>query len=84
MRRRRGRSPGTDSESERGACGIRRLEHLTGEYVPIIAMAAHALQRHRDDCISAGIDALLTKPVIVKQLPEVLKAVTATAVPRSF
>ena len=63
---------------------IRRLEPVTGEDVPIIAMTAHALQPHRDDCISAGMDALLAKPVIVKQLAEVLEAVTATAVPRSF
>jgi signal transduction histidine kinase/ActR/RegA family two-component response regulator len=63
---------------------IRRLEQVTGEHVPIIAMTAHALQPHREDCISAGMDALLTKPVLVKQLAEVLEAVTATAAPRSF
>ena len=83
MRRWRVRSPGRDSQSERGAGRIRRLEQVTGERVPI-TMTAPALQPHRDDCISAGMDALLTKPVIVKQLAEVLEAFTATAVPQSF
>jgi signal transduction histidine kinase/CheY-like chemotaxis protein len=60
---------------------IRRLEQATGEHIPIVAMTAHALKAHRDDCIAAGMDASLTKPVLINQLAEVLDAVTGNVVP---
>jgi CheY-like chemotaxis protein len=56
---------------------IRRLEEATGEHIPIVAMTAHALKVHRDDCIAAGMDASLTKPVLLNQLAEALDAATA-------
>jgi PAS domain S-box-containing protein len=42
---------------------IRRLERLTGEHVPIIAMTANALDGDRDRCLSVGMDDYVRKPV---------------------
>jgi PAS domain S-box-containing protein len=59
---------------------IRRLEEVSGEHIPIVAMTAHALKAHHDDCIAAGMDASLTKPVLMNQLAEVLDALTTNVV----
>jgi CheY-like chemotaxis protein len=42
---------------------IRELE-LTGDtHIPIIAMTAHAIKGFADDCVAAGMDGYVTKPV---------------------
>ena len=42
---------------------IRRLEEHTARHVPIIAMTAHAMIEHRRECIEAGMDGYVSKPV---------------------
>lgn len=54
---------------------IRRREQLTsttGRRVYIIAMTAYALRGARDECLSAGMDDYLTKPVRLETLMAVL------------
>jgi signal transduction histidine kinase/DNA-binding response OmpR family regulator len=42
---------------------IRETERSTGKHIPIIAMTAHALKGDQDRCLSAGMDAYLSKPI---------------------
>lgn len=41
--------------------------------IPIIAMTAHAMEGYRDQCISAGMDDYLTKPLRRKELLDMLE-----------
>lgn len=60
------------------ARAIRRREAKTGGHIPIIAMTANARREDRDECIAAGMDDYLAKPVqmehlramLAKRLPE--------------
>jgi len=47
---------------------IRAKEKLTGGRVPIIAMTAHALKGDQERCISAGMDAYVSKPIRTSEL----------------
>jgi signal transduction histidine kinase/DNA-binding response OmpR family regulator len=42
---------------------IRELEANTGRHVPIVAMTAHAMAGYREQCLHAGMDGYITKPL---------------------
>lgn len=54
------------------ASEIRRLEADSTRRIPIIAMTANAMQGDKDECMSAGMDDYVTKPIELKNLGEVL------------
>jgi CheY-like chemotaxis protein/HPt (histidine-containing phosphotransfer) domain-containing protein len=47
---------------------IRERERATGRHLPIVAMTAHALKGDREQCLSAGMDGYVTKPVRAREL----------------
>jgi signal transduction histidine kinase/CheY-like chemotaxis protein len=56
---------------------IRARERSAGGHVPIVAMTAHALKGDRERCLAAGMDGYLTKPLVVKDLWEVVTLASA-------
>jgi PAS domain S-box-containing protein len=51
---------------------IREAEKSTGRHVPIIAMTAHALKGDQERCLTAGMDAYVSKPIRTSELFETI------------
>jgi signal transduction histidine kinase/DNA-binding response OmpR family regulator len=60
---------------------IRAKEKLTGRHVPIIAMTAHALKGYQEQCISAGMDAYISKPIRTSELFSTLESLLVNKTP---
>jgi two-component system, sensor histidine kinase and response regulator len=52
---------------------IRQREMQGGGHLPIVALTARAMAGDREQCLGAGMDDYLTKPVKVKDLVEVIE-----------
>jgi two-component system sensor histidine kinase/response regulator len=52
---------------------IRRKERETGNHIPIIAMTAHAMKGDREQCLEAGMDDYVSKPINPQSLTNAIQ-----------
>ncbi len=51
---------------------IRESEAQRGKHIPIVAMTAHAIESSRDECLAAGMDDYICKPIDPDQLKRIV------------
>jgi len=52
---------------------IRKGEELTGEHVRIVALTAHAMKGADQECLDAGMDGYIAKPIIMQDFLKVVE-----------
>jgi CheY-like chemotaxis protein len=70
--------PGSDGIEAARRIRAAERERSCGR-TPIIALSANMLEQDRDDCLSAGMDGFLTKPLDRERLASALATVSARA-----
>ena len=67
--------PGMDGFEATAA--IRAGEKIKGGHIPIIALTAHALKGDEEDCITAGMDGYVSKPIRPIELVSMIEKLLA-------
>ncbi len=58
---------------------IRAAEAMTGRHTPIFAVTADAMPQNREECLAAGMDGFLVKPLDIEALRATLADITPPA-----
>jgi len=56
---------------------IRDREDATGQHIPIVALTADAMRGDRENCLAAGMDAYVSKPIQARQLLRIVEEIAA-------
>jgi len=51
---------------------IREMERAQGGHTPVVAVTASALEKDEAECLAAGMDAYLAKPIKLKKCIEMI------------
>jgi CheY-like chemotaxis protein len=60
---------------------IREAERHTGRHIPIVAITARAMAGDREQCLAAGMDAYVSKPVQAEELFAAIDAMAGSRTP---
>jgi CheY-like chemotaxis protein len=55
-------------------CAIREKEQARGGRIPIVAVTGYALEKDKEECLAAGMDDYLSKPIDFKKCLEMIHA----------
>ena len=56
-------------------CTIREKERARGGHTPIVAITAYALEKDKEECLAAGMDAYMSKPIDFKKCIEMIHTI---------
>jgi CheY-like chemotaxis protein len=62
-----------EMNGKEATAAIRKMEAAYGGHTPIVAVTAHALKGDMEECLSAGMDDYVTKPINHNKLAAVLE-----------
>jgi CheY-like chemotaxis protein len=54
---------------------IREKERTRGGHIPIVAITAYALDKDKEECLAAGMDAYMSKPIDFKKCIEMIHSI---------
>jgi CheY-like chemotaxis protein len=57
---------------------MREIERARSTRTPVIAITAHAMDTHREECYRAGFDGFITKPVQTDEIVNEILRLTST------
>ncbi|HEY6333209.1 MAG TPA: PAS domain S-box protein, partial [Blastocatellia bacterium] len=60
---------------------IRKREHKTGGRIPVIALTAYAMEGDKERCLTAGMDAYLSKPIRGREMLQCIAEVMSIPPP---
>jgi CheY-like chemotaxis protein len=66
-----------DMDGLEATAAIRARETASGSRIPIVAMTAHAMIGDREQCLKAGMDGYISKPVSRAELAHVIERTVA-------